>query len=69
MDSVLSGPDVTVRRLGPDDSQLGVEAIRVLKAPDGYPVPSDAYLFDFLSGRQNVFIVAIDGGGDVLNFL
>jgi aminoglycoside 3-N-acetyltransferase I len=52
---------VTVRRLAPDDSQLGVEAIRLLKAPDGYPVPSTAYLSDFLSRPENVFIVAIDG--------
>lgn len=62
MDSACSGPDVTVRRLAPDDSQLGVEAIRLLKAPDGYPVPSTAYLSDFLSRPENVFIVALHGG-------
>jgi aminoglycoside 3-N-acetyltransferase I len=62
MNSALRGPDVAVRRLGSEDSQLGVEAIRALKAPDGYPVPSDAYLSDFLSRRENVFIVAIDCG-------
>ena len=53
---------VTVRRLAPDDSPLGVEAIRVLKAPDGYPVPSIAHLFEFLSRPENVLIVALDDG-------
>lgn len=51
-----------VRRLGTEDSQLGVEAIRLLKAPDGYPIPSAAYLFEFLSRVENVLIVAMDGG-------
>ena len=50
-----------VRRLGIDDTQLAVDAIRLLKAPDGYPVPSAPYLREFLSRRENVLIVAIDG--------
>ncbi len=53
---------VTTRRLGTDDSQLGVDAIRLLKAPDGYPIPAAAYLFEFLSRPENVLIVAIDDG-------
>jgi aminoglycoside 3-N-acetyltransferase I len=53
---------VEVRRLGPDDSNLGVDALRVLKAPDGYPIPSAAYLSRFLSRLENVLIVALAGG-------
>jgi ribosomal protein S18 acetylase RimI-like enzyme len=52
---------MTVRRLVPDDVELGVEAIRLLKGGDGYPVPSTAYLSRFLSRPENVFIVAIEG--------
>ncbi len=52
--------NVDVRRLGPDDAVLGVNAIRLLKAPDGYPTPSAAYLSTFLSRAANVLIVAID---------
>lgn len=51
---------VEVRRLEPQDGDLGVTAIRVLKAPDGYPVPSAAYLSQFLSRSENVLIVALD---------
>jgi ribosomal protein S18 acetylase RimI-like enzyme len=50
-----------VRRLRPGDSKLGVETIRSLKAPDGYPTPTEAYFETFLSRPENVFIVAIDG--------
>ena len=57
--------NVEVRRLGPDDSILGVNAIRLLKAPDGYPIPSAVYLSTFLSRSANVLIVAIDGGAPV----
>ena len=49
-----------VKRLGPRDWELGVDAIRLLKAPDGYPVPSAEYLSRFLSGSDNVMIVAIE---------
>jgi len=56
---------VTVRRLVPDDAPVGVDAIRRLKASDGYPVPSITYLFDFLSRPENVLIVAIDGDAPV----
>jgi ribosomal protein S18 acetylase RimI-like enzyme len=52
---------VEVRRLGPRDWHLGVEVLRVLKAPDGYPVPSIEYLSRFLSEADNVLIVASDG--------
>jgi aminoglycoside 3-N-acetyltransferase I len=56
---------VEVQRLGPDDVAVGVDAIRLLKAPDGYPTPSAAYLSTFLSRAENVLIVAIDGGAPV----
>jgi aminoglycoside 3-N-acetyltransferase I len=49
-----------VRRLGPGESTLAVEAVRVLKAPDGYPTPSADYLETFLTKPENVFVVAID---------
>ena len=52
---------VEVRRLEHQDSHLGATAIRILKAPDGYPVPSAAYLSQFLSRSENVLIVAFDG--------
>ena len=51
---------VDVRRLGPDDGVLGADAIRLLKAPDGYPTPSAAYLSTFLSRAENVLIVALE---------
>lgn len=54
-----------VRRLGADDAQLGVEAIRLLKAPDGYPTPAVEYLRRFLARPENVFIVAIEDGTPV----
>ena len=49
-----------VRRLRRGDSKIGTETIRRLKAPDGYPTPTDAYFETYLSGPENVFIVAID---------
>lgn len=52
--------NLEVRRLGPGDSNLGVDAIRLLKAPDGYLIPSGAYLSEFLSRPENVLIVATD---------
>ena len=52
---------VEVRRLKLQDCHLGVVAIRELKAPDGYPVPSTDYLPRFLSKADNVLIVAFDG--------
>lgn len=54
-----------VRRLGAHDSDTGARAIRLLKAPDGYPVPSAEYLAAFLSQPDNVLIVASDGGEPV----
>lgn len=51
-----------VCRLGAHDSDLGARAIRLLKAPDGYPVPSAEHLAAFLSQPDNVLIVASDGG-------
>jgi ribosomal protein S18 acetylase RimI-like enzyme len=49
-----------VRRLESGESRVGVDAIRRLKAPDGYPTPSETYLETFLSKAENVFIVAFD---------
>jgi ribosomal protein S18 acetylase RimI-like enzyme len=54
-----------VCRLRSDDAQLGVEAVRVLKAPDGYPTPAVDWLIRFLARPENVFIVAIDAGTPV----
>jgi aminoglycoside 3-N-acetyltransferase I len=53
---------VVVSRLGPSDAALAVEAVRLLKAPDGYPTPSVMYLSAFLSRTENVFAVAVSGG-------
>ena len=51
-----------VRRLVADDSELALEALRLLKAPDGYPTPPPEYLAGFLSRGDNVLIVAtVDG--------
>ena len=55
-------PTVTIRRLASDDANLGVEAIRLLKAPAGYPVPSLAYLSTFLSRPENILLVAAQDG-------
>jgi len=63
---------VDVKRLGPDDAGCGVEAIRLLKSPDGYPTPSAAYLSSFLARRENVLIVATEAGvpvGYVVGYL
>jgi ribosomal protein S18 acetylase RimI-like enzyme len=54
-----------VSRLGPSDAALAVEAIRCLKAPDGYPIPSVTHLSAFLSRAENVLIVAVSGGAPV----
>lgn len=51
---------MNVRRLGPAEAAIGVEAIRLLKAPDGYPIPSTDYVSRLLSRHQNVFLVAIE---------
>jgi ribosomal protein S18 acetylase RimI-like enzyme len=51
-----------VSRLGADEALLGVEAIRRLKAPDGYPVPSAAHLSAFLARADNILLVAVDAG-------
>jgi len=66
----VSGPaqndaSVIVRRLGPGDAVLGAESVRLLKAPDGYPIPSVADLTAFLSRADNVLVVAVDGGAPV----
>ena len=61
--SVDSTPfSVEARRLGPDDTLLGVDAIRQLKALDGYPTPSAEELSTFLSRADNVLIVATIAG-------
>lgn len=49
-----------VRRLEPQDKHVAVDAIRRLKAPDGYPVPSAEYLSRFLLRPENVLVVAFD---------
>jgi hypothetical protein len=54
---------LNVRRLGSAEAAIGVEAIRLLKAPDGYPVPSMDYVSRLLSRPQNVLLVAIENGG------
>lgn len=51
-----------VQRLGADESALALEAVRLLKAPDGYPTPTSEYLLRFLSCRDNVLIVATNDG-------
>jgi aminoglycoside 3-N-acetyltransferase I len=51
-----------IRRLGPDDRAIGVDAIARLKAPDGYPAPSIAWMTTFLSRPDNVLIVASENG-------
>jgi ribosomal protein S18 acetylase RimI-like enzyme len=50
-----------VRRLRTDEAHFGVDALRLLKAPDGYPIPSVEYLSRFLTRSDNLLIVAIDG--------
>jgi aminoglycoside 3-N-acetyltransferase I len=56
---------LNISRLGPADSALGVEAIRLLKAPDGYPVPPVEYMSRLLSRPQNVLLVATEGSAPV----
>lgn len=51
-----------VRRLGPEDGAIGVDAIARIKAPDGYPVPTIAWMTTFLSRMENVLIVASEEG-------
>ena len=50
-----------VRRLRTHEAHLGLDALRLLKGPDGYPMPSVEYLSRFLTRSDNVLIVAIDG--------
>ena len=51
-----------VRRLGVADCELGINAVHLLKSPDGYPTPSADDMVKFLSCRANVLILAIDDG-------
>ena len=51
-----------IRRLGLDDYALGVNAVHLLKSPEGYPNPSADDMVKFLSCRTNLLIVAIDHG-------
>jgi ribosomal protein S18 acetylase RimI-like enzyme len=51
-----------VRRLGPEDCAVGVDAIARIKTPDGYPAPSIAWMTTFLSRPGNVLIVATEDG-------
>jgi ribosomal protein S18 acetylase RimI-like enzyme len=50
-----------VVRIGPSEAEIGVEAIRLLKSPHGYPVPSADYINRTFSRPHNIFLVAIDG--------
>lgn len=54
-----------VRRLGADESNLALEALRLLKATDGYPTPAPEHLAQFLSRPDNVLIVATADGAPV----
>ena len=56
---------MVIRRLTEQDAEVGVQAIRLLKSIDGYPIPSASYLSNFLSRLNNVFIVAVDGESPV----
>lgn len=47
-----------VRRLGPHEADLALEALGLLKARDGYPTPATDYLARFLARADNVLIVA-----------
>jgi ribosomal protein S18 acetylase RimI-like enzyme len=53
---------VEVRRLGVGDHELGANAIRLLKSPDGYPTPSGEDMATFLNCEANVLIVASEDG-------
>ncbi len=54
-----------VRRLRSGESKVGVETIRRLKSPDGYPTPTERCFETFLSKPENVFIVAVDDAAPV----
>lgn len=54
--------NLEVRRLRPDECDFGVDVIRLLKAPDGYPIPSAAYFLRFLSRQENILIAATEHG-------
>jgi ribosomal protein S18 acetylase RimI-like enzyme len=56
---------MVIRRLTEQDAEIGVQAIRLLKSIDGYPIPSPLYLSSFLSRLNNVFVVAFDGASPV----
>ena len=56
----MSTGAIEVRRLRPGESKTGVDTIRRLKAPDGYPTPTETYFETFLCKPENVFIVAVD---------
>jgi ribosomal protein S18 acetylase RimI-like enzyme len=51
-----------VQRLGAGESDVALDALRLLKAPDGYPTPTSEYLVRFLSRPDNVLIVATMDG-------
>jgi hypothetical protein len=53
---------VEVRRLGVADHEVGANAIRLLKSPDGYPTLSGKDMATFLSCEANGLIVASEDG-------
>jgi ribosomal protein S18 acetylase RimI-like enzyme len=57
-----------VRRLGSEDFDLAVEAVRKVKEPTPHPTFGSEYLKKFLSRPENVLIVA-EQGGVVTGFL
>lgn len=60
--------EVRVRRLGPSDVALGLQAVRSIKQPEPDPTFEEGYLARFLSRPENVLIVA-DIGGTPVGFL
>jgi aminoglycoside 3-N-acetyltransferase I len=53
---------VRVRRLGPEDAGLAVETVRRVKCSGAGPTFGERYLARFLAARQNILIVAEEGG-------
>ena len=56
------GTSVKIRRLGAGDYEFAINAIHLLKAPEGYPTPTKDQMLAFLSRSSNVLIVASDQG-------
>lgn len=52
---------IRVKRPRAEDAALAVQAVRLLKAPAGYPTPSVEYLSAFLDRPDNVVLIALEG--------